>query len=249
MAKQSGLGDNFYADGFDVSGDVASIDSCRGGNSPFAVPGINRLAQERIGGQRDGEISFTSWFNPGAFGSGIHSIFRSLPTVDRIVSYNRGTALGGESACIVAKQINWDQARGDNGSLKAKCQAAANGFGLVWGRQLTAGRRLDGGAANGAGVDDAAASAFGLVAFLHVFAFTGTSATIKLQESQDDAAGDPYADVTGGAFALVTGSVAQRIATAGNLAVERWLRVVTTGTFSVLDFAVTVHRHLTATVY
>jgi hypothetical protein len=249
MAKQSGLGDNFYIDGFDFSGDVAALDSVRGGPAPYPVTGINKSAMERIGGERTGELAFTSWFNPAAFGAGIHGVLRSLPLTDRIATYARGTVLGNEGACIVGKQINWDYARGNNGSLKAKCQILSNGYGLSWGRQLTAGIRADTAATNGTGVDFTAASSFGLVAFLQVFAFTGTSATVKLQESQNDGAGDAYADVTGGAFSTVTGAGAQRIATAGNLAVERWLRVVTTGTFSVCNFSVVVARHLTATVY
>lgn len=250
MAKQSGLGDNFYVDGFDVSGDIASLDTIHGGPAPYVCTGINKSAVERIGGRRDGEIGFTSWWNPTPFGIGIHSILRSLPTSDRIATYARGTTLGNEAACITAKQINWDPSRGDNGSLKFKCQAQANGFGLVWGRQLTAGIRADTGATNGTGVDFTTSSSFGLVAHLHVFAFTGTSVTVKIQESSDNAVGDAYADVTGGTFTAVTGAnVSQRIATAGNLAVERWLRVVTTGTFSAASFSVVVTRHLTATVY
>ncbi|MGH3587159.1 MAG: hypothetical protein ACRDQ0_12630, partial [Pseudonocardia sp.] len=91
----------------------------------------------------------------------------------------------------------------------------------------------------------ASPGAFGLQAWLHVFSFTGTSCTVKIQESSDDAAGDAFADVTGGAFAAASAVGAQRIAT-GAINVERYLRIVTTGTFSECTFAVTACRNETA---
>jgi hypothetical protein len=117
--------------------------------------------------------------------------------------------------------------------------AAGVGHGLA----LTTGKRTDTAATNGTGVDfgdpSPAAFSYGLQAYLHVFAFTGTNATIKLQQSSDNGAGDAWSDVVGGAFASVTsGPQAQRIETARDLAVERYLRVVTTGTFTSLQFAV-----------
>jgi hypothetical protein len=47
----------------------------------------------------------------------------------------------------------------------------------------------------------------------------------------------------------VTGVTSQRIATAAGLTVERWLRVVTTGTFSNLVFAVNIVRNPIAVVF
>jgi hypothetical protein len=176
-------------------------------------------------------------------------VLSSLPTTDRVLTYCRGTALGDPSACLVAKQINYDPTRGADGSLTIAVQAQANGYGLQWGRQGTAGIRTDSSATNGSSIDGGAASAFGLTAFLHVFAFTGTSVTVKIQESSDDGGSDAFADVTGGGFTAATGITAQRIATASNLSVERYLRVVTTGTFSNAAFAVTICRHDTAVTF
>ncbi len=247
MAKQSGLGDNLYVAGYDLSGDIGSLGSVSGGPAALEVTGINKSAFERLGGKRDGALEYTAFFNKAT--DQAHPRLKLLPTTDQIVSYLRGAALGGQAACLVAKQLNYDGSRNEDGSLTFKVNAVANAFGLEWGRNLTAGKRTDGSAANGTGVDFAAATAFGLQAYLQVFAFTGTSATIKLQESSDNGSGDAYADVTGGAFALVTGVTSERVATAGNLAVERWLRVVTTGVFSNLVFAVVVARNETATVF
>lgn len=92
-------------------------------------------------------------------------------------------------------------------------------------------------------------TAHGLQAYLQVLDFTGTSVTVKLQESSDDGGTDTWADVTGGGFAAATAPGVQRIATARDLNVERYLRVVTSGTFSVADFLVVVVRNPVETVF
>lgn len=244
MSKQTGLGDRLFVGGIDISGEVGSIGGIGGGPRPLEVTGIDKSGFERLGGTRDGSLEFTAFYNPT---TGSHPTLKTLPTTDRIVSYFRGTTAGNAAASIVAKQIGYDPTRNEDGSLTFKVQAQANGFGVEWGQMLTAGVRTDGSAANGIGLDAGASSAFGLQAYLQVFSFTGTSATVKLQESSDNAVGDPYADVVGGGFTVVTSApTSERIATASGLTVERWLRVVTTGTFSNLAFAVMVARNETA---
>lgn len=61
MAKQSGLGDNLYYNGFDVSGSILSVDKISGGPSLLDTTNIKQSANSRIGGKRDGSMSFTSW--------------------------------------------------------------------------------------------------------------------------------------------------------------------------------------------
>ena len=224
MAKQGGMGDNLYVGGYNLSGDIGSLGKIGGGPAPLDLTGIDKSAFERRGGLRDGSIEFTSYFNPSI--DQAHDRLSDLPTIDVLVSYFRGTALGGQSANLVGKQINYDPSRAADGSLTIGVQALANGFGLEWGTSMTAGRRTDGTAGAGTAVDFGAASAFGLQAYLHVFAFTGTSVTVKLQESSDAGGVDTWADVVGGGFAAATGVTSQRIATTSNLAVEQFLRPV-----------------------
>lgn len=248
MSKGGGLGDNFYLDAYDLSGDVGSLGEISGGPELWETTGINKSALERIGLQRDGRVEWSSFFNkaPGA----AHLALAGLPLTDRVASYFRGTALGSAAASLVALQGNYDGERGDDGSLTCSVEALANGYGLQWGVQLTPGRRTDTTATNGTSVDlGTGSTAFGLQAFAHVFAFTGTSAVVKLQESSDNGAGDAWADVTGGAFTTVTAAGAQRIATSGTQTVERYLRVVTSGTFTNLQFAVNVIRNETLTAF
>jgi len=248
MAKTSGLGDRLFVAGVDVSGDIGSLASISGGNAPIDLTAIDKSGYERLGGQRDGGLDFVAYFNPSA--GQAHTTFSTLPTVDQLVSYYRGATLGDAAASLVGKQLNYDGSRNEDGSLTFKIQAQANGFGLEWGTQLTAGKRTDSAATNGTGVDFTASSAFGLQAYLQAFTFAGTSVTIKLQESNDNGGADPYADVTGGAFTLITTApTTERIATASNQTVKRWLRVVTTGTFSNAVFAVMVARNLTAVTF
>lgn len=242
MAKQSGLGDAFYVSGHDLSGDIGSLGNVGGGPTPLEVTSIDKSAIERIGGIRDGRMEYSPWFNPAA--GRAHEVLAALPTGHVLQTYCRGTALGAPAACLIAKQLNHDGTRANDGALTFSGQGqAAAGIALEWGRLGTAGVRADTTATNGASIDDGAATEFGLSAYLHVMAFTGTSATVTLQTSSDDGGGDAWADLPDGGFTTVTEAPGwQRIETAHDATVERYLRVVTTGTFTVLDFAVVICR-------
>jgi hypothetical protein len=244
MAKQSGLGDNLLVGGYDLSGDVGAVGNVGGGVAGTQdMTGINKSAFERVGLARDGRLEYTAFFNP----AGAHPVLSALPTADQVATYCRGTTLGDPGACMVGKQINYDPTRGQDGSLTIAVQTLANGYGLEWGRQLTAGLRTDTAATNGSSVDFGTGStAFGLQAYLQVTAFTGTSVTVTLQESSDNGSVDPWAAVTGGAFTAATGITTQRIATSATQTVERYLRVVTTGVFTSATFNVVVVRNTTA---
>lgn len=241
MGKETGLGANFYFDGYDLSGDTGSLESISKAMSPIGQTGIDKLAHERKAGQLLGVINWTSFFNP----TNAHLALRTLPRVDRIASYWHRPDLAAPVASMVCKQTSYDTTRTAEGGLNAKVQTISNSYWIDWGLGLTDGKRSDTVATNGDGVDFSAAYNFGLQAYLHVFSFTGTNVTIKLQQSSDNGVGDAFTDVTGGAFTVVTAApTKERIATARALAVERYLRVVTTGTFSEVTFAVhvTVNR-------
>lgn len=248
MSKQTGLGDNYYVDLYDLSGDTNSLGAIAGGNTPIDVTGIDKSAFERLGGLRDGRVEWVSYFNDASGQE--HPALSPLTSSDRIVSYFRGTAIGSPAASMVGKQINYDPTRAATGELTIAVQALANAYGLEWGLQATAGKRTDASATAAAGVtalDGTAGTNFGLQAYLHVFSLGSGTPTVKLQESSDNGA-DAYADVTGGTFGAVTAG-SYRIATATNLAVERYLKVVTTGTFTNLVFAVQVVRNAEAPTF
>lgn len=241
MAKRTGLGDNLYVAGFDLSGDIGSLSRIGGGHAVQEVTGIDKSAFERVGLLRDGAVEYSAFFNDAA--NQAHPRLSTLPTTDQILSYCRGTTLGNPAAAMVGKQINYDPTRAADGALTIAVQAQANGFGIEWGRQLTAGKRTDSGATNGASIDTTASAAFGLQAYLHVFAFTGTSVTVTIEDSADNIA---FAAVTGAAFTAATGITSERIQTARDATVRRHLRAVTSGTFSNAVFAVAVVKNETA---
>lgn len=255
MGKQSGLGDALFVGGYDLSGDIQSLDRVGGGPAALDMTAIDKSAMERVGGIRDGEITVKSFFNPdtvanGDSRDGAHLVFSALPRTDVAATYCRGTTLGSPAACLIGKQIGYDGKRGNDGSFLLDVQAQANGYGLEWGEQLTAGKRTDTTATTGTSVDDAAATAFGFQAYLHVFSFTGTDVTVKVQDSADNSS---FADLASGAFTQITTTTpqTQRIAVGGTAAVRRYLRAttVTTGGFSSLVFAVVFVRNPSATVF
>lgn len=243
MAKQSGLGDRLYVAGFDVSGDIGSLSSIHGGPDTLDVTDITKLAPDRIGGLRDGALTFSSFFNDSA-GSAFQRL-KLLPYADQIVTYGRGTAIGSPAASCVAKQVNHDPTRGSDGSLVYTTEVDANAFGLEWGLQLTAGLRTDTTATSPAtGLDTLVSAAFGLQAYLHVMAFAGTSVTVTLQDSADNST---FAAIGGGvAFTAATGITSQRIVTANTQTIRRYVRAITTGTFTNAVFVVQMTKNDTA---
>lgn len=253
MTKSSGLGDALYIGGTAVSGDITALGNVGGGPAVLTTTGIDKSAMERIGGERDGRLEMTAWWNP----TGAHPVLSTLPTTDVHMMYCRGTTIGSPAAAIVAKQPNYDGNRGNDGAFTFSVSAQANAYGLEWGYLLTAGQRTDTAATNGAGVDFGVGSyplfngqaLFGAQAYLQVFSFTGTDITIKVQDSADNVS---FADVAGLAFTSVTSAPGvQRIATASNQTVRRYLRVATstTGGFTSCTFAVAAARNDVSTVF
>ena len=246
--KLTGLGHNIYVDQYDMSGDFNSVPLI---GSPLAVQdntqGIKKFAVERLPLKRDGLINATSLFNvDSATGAeGAHVALKGLPRTDRQVTYCCGTAVGVPAASLISKQINYDGSRGDDGSFMFAVNTQANGYGLEWGNLLTAGLRTDTTAtspATGADLGSSPTSfSFGWVAYLHVMAFTGTSVTVTLQDSANNSA---FTSLTGGAFTAATARSVQRLASSSSTAtVRRYVRAITSGTFSNAVFAVNFVRY------
>lgn len=240
--KTSGLGDNFYIAGFDLSGDLASLEEIGGGPAAGDVTAINKSAHERIGLTRDGGMQFTTFIDIAAGAE--HVAFKTLPRTDVVASYFRGTTLLNPTASCIGKQIGYDPNLDTKGNITAKVQVQANGFGLEWGKMITAGLRTDTAATVGAFLDDnGAGTAFGGQAYFQLVAFSGTSVTIDIQSATTS--GGSYA-TTGLTSAALTAIGASRVAVANTTTINRFLKVVTTGTFSNAVFAVGFTRNLAA---
>lgn len=241
MSKQSGLGDNFYFQGYDLSGDVGALSRIGGGPELLEVTGIDKTAFERITGKKSGGMEFSTFFNDDAVGDSAHTALKGLPYTDVIGTYCRGTALGGVSAVCISKQIGYDFTRGNDGGLGANVSLQSNGFGIEWGVQGTAGKRTDTTATSPAtGIDTLASASFGGQAYLQVFSLTGTSVTVAIEDSANNSA---FSSVAGFAFVAASAKGAQRIQLGSTATLRRYLRVVTTGTFTSAIFQVTIVKN------
>jgi hypothetical protein len=243
MAKSSGLGDNFYVGGYDLSGDVASVDTLSGPTALLDVTPVSKSANQRINGLRDGDMQFTSYFEYGGTGNPIfeHDALSRLPLTDQVGTYFRGTTILNQAACINGKQINYDPTRDNTGNLTLKVEIQANSFGLEWGKMLTAGLRTDGSATTGTFVQDNTTSAttFGAQAYLQLVAFTGTSVDVTIAHCATS--GGTYTTLID--FAALTAVGSKRVAVSNTTTVQPYLKVNTAGTFTNAVFAVMFNRN------
>lgn len=243
--KVSGLGDNFYVGGYDLSGDIQALGKIGGGPALLDVTDITQLAHSRLGGERDGGIDYVSYFDPTT----AHPVLSLLPRTDVIETYCRGTAVGNPAACLNAKQVDYNPTRANDGSITFAISSLSNGYGLEWGVQLTPGLRTDVAATAGPAVDGGGATSFGFQAYLQMTGFTGTDVTVKLQDSGD---GVTFADLASGAFTQTTAAnTFQRIAVGGTPMVRRFVKAttVTSAGFTSATFNVVFVRNVVATVF
>jgi hypothetical protein len=248
VAKASGLGDDFAIGGYHIGGDIQSL-VVKGGPALLDFTDITQSAYERKGGLRTGDLAIVSYHDTAA--GQAHAALSPLPTADAIATYFRGQVIGNPCASTVAKQVDYNPTRDTAGNLHFAVACTSNAYGLEWGVQLTAGFRTDTAATDGTSWDFGAASnSNGAQAYLQCSAFTGTDVTVKLQDSADNST---FADVTGGGFTQITGStpLAQRIATATNLQIKRYVRAVTVTSagFTSVTFAVQITVNTTAVVF
>lgn len=244
MAKQGGLGSAAWVAGVDVTGDIQQFATA----APLAVldmTDISKKAFVRIGGQRSGSLDLTSFFDK----TGSHVVFSTLPTTDvQALLAISPVAIGSPAVAQISKQVDYPPTRDTAGMLTEKVSVLSNGYGQEWGQLLTAGARTDTTATNGTAYDYGAAPAstsFGFQAYLQALALTGANATVTLQDSADNAT---FANLGSGAFAAVSSAPStQRLAVGGTATVRRYVRAITSGTFTSFTFVVMFVRNQVAT--
>ncbi len=90
---------------------------------------------------------------------------------------------------------------------------------------------------------------FGAQLYLQAFSFTGTSVTVKAQHSHDNGSVDAFVDIVGAGFTAISSApTTERIATAA-IEIRRYVRLVTTGTFTNAVFNVNFCHNITATAF
>lgn len=230
MAKQSGLGDNLIIDGFNVSGDVGSIDTIEGARAVQELTGLDKYAKERGLLVSDSKMEFTAYFNP----PGSHQQFSALPQGDRLATYCRGTGLGFPAVTLTAKQTDYQGTRGDDGSLTFKVPlVGADGEPMTWGEQLTDGQEtFTAGASTGS--KDLGAVGTNVALIVHVMEFTGTDITITFEESSDDGAGDAWSPISGATATLTDNGAVKFLAPL----TEQFIRATISGTFTTADLMI-----------
>jgi len=240
MAKKSGLGQQIFVHGYDLSGDVAAINNAGSPRDLLDGTALNASAHERFVGLSDGNLGVSSWFNDATEQE--HAAFSSLPTTDRIVTWAFGATRGDVAACLVAKQINYDGSRGTDGSLSFTIDTqAASGVPLEWGNTLTTGKETHSSAGSSTSRDDGAATTAGMVAYLEITDCDSGTPTVTIQESSDNGASDAWTNcMVFSSVGFASTPTAERSTMSGT--VKRYLRVTTTGTFSNLDFCVVTRR-------
>src|SRR3990172_12916919 len=208
MAKSSGLGGNFYIAQFDLSGDVGAVQTVSSKRAVLDMTSIDKSAMERILGQKDGEISFTSFWDTAAGAE--HLALSTALTTDRLITYAVGTTLGADAASMIGKQIDYAPARGQDGSLVATVQTLGNGQSFDWGYLLTTGKQTFAGAASTTSIDEYGGTStdFGAAAYLHAFSIATGTAVVAVQDSAS--AGSGFANLTGMVFANVTAGAPRR---------------------------------------
>lgn len=242
MAKQTGLGDQLFINGYDVGADINSITSASTPRDTLPSTGITKSANERLFGKRDGSAEFVSYFNDAT--DQVHAALKGLPRTDVQVMYLRGAGIGSEAFCINGKQIDYNPQRGDDGSLLFTTSVQGNAYGADWSDQLTAGKATHASAASTTSLDTLASVAFGWQAYLQVFSVGSGTATITIEDSADNAA---FATLSGGVFTNATARTFERLQSSSDTAtVRRYLRVTTSGVFTNLVFAVAINKNQAA---
>lgn len=240
MPKRSGLGDRLYFNQYDLSGDVGAVQTLRQSRAVQDVTGIDKDAVERLGVLPDGELAFTALWNDSASQS--YPVLSALPTTDVVASYFMGTAIGNAAASLNGKLTDLSVNRGQDGSLALTIPVLGNGSSLDWGVQLTNGKVTLASSGTAAPVDHGASTAFGGVAYLHVFSIGSGTATVKVQHSSDNAT---YADLI--TFTAATAATFERKLTAAiTTTVNRYTSITVTGTFTNLVYAVNFMRYVTS---
>jgi hypothetical protein len=236
MPKQTGLSQAFYIGGVDLSGDISAIDNCSTPRQQLEVTGLNQAAIQRVLTYQDGDISFTSFFNPSANQS--HLTLSALPTTNTGVLWQLGSTAADPAAFMVTKQVNYDSTSGADGSLTTATQTLNEGSPMEWGTMLTAGKITHSSAASAASVDGSAATANGLSAMIQLSSLSSGTVTMTIQDSANNSSWGTLKAFS--AVAAADTPATERVTISGE--VLRYLRVSTTGTFSNAIFTIAIRR-------
>jgi hypothetical protein len=236
MAKKAGLGHDLHIGGIKIGNDVSQV-VVTGPRTTMETTGIDKSGRERLMLGADGTLTANCYFNDAT--DQIHDALKALPTTDVNALWALGSSIGDPALMIVGKQVNYDWTEGADRSLNGAVEVQTNGVAPEWGELLTAGHRTDTSATNGSSLDNSASSANGGAAMIHCSSFSGTNVTVDVEDSTDDSSFANFIVFT----AISAKNKTERKTASGT--VNRYLRVVSNGTFSDAKFTVGFRRGTT----
>ncbi len=257
-ARLTGLNQRLYFDGFDASGDVGSIDNCDITRGQMDDTALNNVGLRRLLLLADLNLSYTAFYNPGVLGgtapfgpdAGIHAKLATLPTTPRYSQWLlEGPYLGAAVLQFAAKQVTGPSyRRQQSGAMTAPVGFMnSEGFATEFGVMLTdGGKQTFASAGNGTSLDNGAGTTKGLAAVINHFSVTSVAGvTYLIQHSTDNSSWTTLLTFTTVPVTATAGYGERKVVTG---TVNRYLRVLTTGTFTNAIAAVSVRRGLATDV-
>jgi hypothetical protein len=233
VGKLSAARTRAYLDEFDVSGSINSVDL---GLKQTIIPVtcFSDPGPKKVIGNYDHDFKFTGFgdFVNDAFDEQVAVNFRT--DEDHYLSTVFGTTEGSVGYDDLVRTM--DEVR--SGQVDGAQLLNLNGAGSGGRARATLLRVGSVTAGNGTGRNlGISTSPVVFRVIFRLLSFTGTSITMVVEQSSDDAAGDPYAAVTGLTSGALSAAGVVVVTTTATL--EAWKRVVCSGTFSAASVVVT----------
>lgn len=237
MAVKSGLFQKFFSAGYDIGGDIGSIDSLVISRADLKTPGLENGAMSRVSGLADAQMQMTSFWNvaTGRAHDALQGVNGGLWT------WVLARELGGAVMNSVMQQLSYSPKRGRDGSMEVGASGAVSaGVPTEDAVNLTPlGKVTHASASSEAGVDQLAGTARGGIVFLQHLARASGTVNYLLEHSTNNSTW-----TTKGTFALAGGATPdwERLQVLGT--VNRYIRATTSGVFTGAQFHMSFRRGL-----
>ena len=237
MTKKSGLAQSLFIGGFDLTGDVGSVNDANITIGQLPQTGLNKSAIERTRAKRDGGISFASFFNDAAAQN--HPVLTGLMgnRDQKIVIWALSQTRGEPALCFTSRVVSpYQRDHAADGAFTGTTTAVIDQDGVCEPTVLlTAPKDTHASASTSASVDGGASSANGASGYVSVLSIGSGTPTFILQDSANDST---FATLI--SFGAQAVNTSERATVAGT--VDRYTRPQTTGTFTDAVFVMTIRR-------
>ena len=241
MAAVHGSGVGILFDEFDMStyfNQATLTKSVQVVDDTRFQPGVALPSRTYIPGPGEGSVSFQGLWDATAV-SGSDVVLDAALGTDTIITIGVGgyATVGDPAVMLQALNAGYQTRSSVNDAVRVVANATATPGGIRVNGKILHGLTAETTTMNGASVNNLASSAFGGVGHLHVTAFTGTNATVKIQDSPNDAA---WSDLI--AFTSITGVTSERLTDTGT--VDQYVRaIISVDNFTSMTFAVSFARN------